>query len=68
MSRALPSLAVLLVLAPALAAQDNTGPTAEAYLNVKVPADAKLQIGDRLTQQTGEMRRFVTRPLRNENK
>ena len=41
-------------------AQDNTGPTEPAYLNVKVPADAKLQIGDHLTQQTGEMRRFVT--------
>ncbi len=60
MFRALPSLAVLVLLAPALTAQDNSGPTAEAYLNVKVPADAKLQIGDRLTRQTGEMRRFVT--------
>ncbi len=60
MSRVLTALAVLLLAAPALVAQDNTGPAQEAYLNVKVPADAKLTIGERLTQQTGEMRRFVT--------
>src|SRR5262245_61046607 len=66
MSRSLPSLAVLAVLllpAPALVAQDNTGPAEPAYLTIKVPADAKLQIGDRLTQQTGETRRFVSPPL-----
>jgi uncharacterized protein (TIGR03000 family) len=60
MSRVLTALAALLLAAPALVAQDNNGPTEPAYLNVKVPAGAKLQIGDRLTQQTGEMRRFVT--------
>jgi uncharacterized protein (TIGR03000 family) len=54
------ALAALLLAAPALVAQDNTGPTEPAYLNVKVPADAKLTIGDRVTQQTGETRRFVT--------
>jgi uncharacterized protein (TIGR03000 family) len=56
----LTALAALLLAAPALVAQDNNGPTEPAYLNVKVPADARLRIGDRLTQQTGEMRRFVT--------
>ncbi|HEX5271699.1 MAG TPA: TIGR03000 domain-containing protein, partial [Gemmataceae bacterium] len=60
MSRVLTALAALLLAAPALVAQDNPGPTEPAYLNVKVPADAKLQVGDHLTQQTGEMRRFVT--------
>ena len=53
-----PALAALLLPAPALVAQDNTGPTEPAYLKVKLPADAKLQIGDRLTQRTGEMRRL----------
>lgn len=68
MSRSLISLAAplaglaALLLTPALVAQD-TGPAEPAYLNVKVPADAKLQIGDRLTQQTGEMRKFVSPPL-----
>jgi uncharacterized protein (TIGR03000 family) len=69
MSRSLPpvvalvaGLAALLLLAPALVAQD-TGPAEPAYLTVKVPADAKLQIADRLTQQTGTTRRFVSPPL-----
>jgi uncharacterized protein (TIGR03000 family) len=60
MSRVLTALAALLLAAPALVAQDNTGPTESAYLNVKVPADARLLIGDRLTRQTGATRRFVT--------
>ena len=66
MSRSLLSLAVLAALllpAPALVAQDNTGPAEPAYLTVKLPADAKLQIGDRLTQQTAATRRFVSPPL-----
>ena len=66
MSRSLISLAALagfatLLLAPPLVAQqDNPGPAEPAYLTVKVPANAKLQIGDRLTQQTGETRRQTT--------
>ena len=59
----LAALAALLLPVPALLAQDNSGPAEPAYLNVKVPADAKLQIGDRITQQTGETRRFVTPAL-----
>jgi uncharacterized protein (TIGR03000 family) len=69
MSRSLTCLAVLaglatLLLAPPLVAQqDNTGPAEPAYLTVKVPDGATLQIGDRLTRQTGEVRRFVSPPL-----
>jgi uncharacterized protein (TIGR03000 family) len=68
MSRSLLCLAVLAglaaaVLAPPLVAQQDAGPAAEAYLTVKVPPGARLQIGDRLTQQTGELRRFVSPPL-----
>jgi uncharacterized protein (TIGR03000 family) len=60
MSRVLTAFAALLLAAPALVAQENNGPTEPAFLNVKVPADAKLQIGDHVTQQKGAMRRFVT--------
>jgi uncharacterized protein (TIGR03000 family) len=63
MSRVLTALAALLLLAPALVAQDNPGPTEPAFLNVKVPSGARLLIGDHLTRQTGEMRRFVTPAL-----
>jgi len=59
----LAGLATLLVAPPLLAQQQDPGPAEPAYLTVKVPADAKLQIGGRLTQQTGEVRRFVSPPL-----
>jgi uncharacterized protein (TIGR03000 family) len=68
MSRSLTRLAVLAWLAtpllalPLVAQQDDTRPAEPAYLRVKVPADAKLQNGDRLTQQTGEVRGFVSPP------
>ncbi len=52
------------LLAPPLPAQPpDPGPAAEAYLTVKVPPDARVQIGDRLTRQTGELRKFVSPPL-----
>ena len=60
---ALAGLATLLVAPPLVAQQQDPGPAEPAYLTVKVPANAKLQIGDRLTQQTGEVRRFVSPPL-----
>jgi uncharacterized protein (TIGR03000 family) len=68
MSRSLISLAALaglatLLLAPALLAQSDPGPAEPAYLTVKVPASAKVQIGDKVTQTTGEVRRFVSPPL-----
>jgi uncharacterized protein (TIGR03000 family) len=52
-----------LLLAPPLFAQADPGPAAEAYLTIKVPPDARVQIGDRLTRQTGELRKFVSPPL-----
>lgn len=60
MSRVLTALAAVLALAPALAAQETAGPTEPAFLNVKVPAGARLLIGDHLTRATGTTRRFVT--------
>jgi uncharacterized protein (TIGR03000 family) len=68
MSRSLISLAALaglatLLLAPALLAQSDPGPAEPAYLTVKVPASAKVQIGEKVTQTTGEVRRFVSPPL-----
>jgi uncharacterized protein (TIGR03000 family) len=59
----LAALAALLVLPAAAVAAEDTGPTQPAYLTVRVPADAKLQIADKMTQQTGEVRQFVSPPL-----
>ncbi len=55
-------LTAFVLAAPALVAQDQ-GAADPAYLNVKVPATAKLEIQGRLTLATGEMRRFVSPPL-----
>src|SRR5262245_10567008 len=60
---ALAGLALVLLAPPLVAQQQDPGPAEPAYLTVKVPADAKLQIGGRLTPQTGEVRRFVSPPL-----
>jgi uncharacterized protein (TIGR03000 family) len=55
-------LMALLLLAPALVGQDQ-GPAQEAFLDVRLPANAKLEIQGRLTTRTGENRRFVSPPL-----
>lgn len=60
---ALAGLATLLAAPPLVAQQQDPGPAEPAYLTVKVPAGATLQIGDRVTRQTGETRRFVSPPL-----
>ena len=64
MFRLLGPLAVLagLILAPPLVAQE-TGPAEPAYLNLKVPADAEVRIGNQLTTKTGTLGQFVTPPL-----
>lgn len=55
-------LMALLLLAPTLVGQDQ-GPAQEAFLDVRLPANAKLEIQGRLTTRTGENRRFVSPPL-----
>lgn len=55
-------LMAILLVAPMTVGQEQ-GPAEPAYLNIKVPATAKLEIQGRLTQQTGELRRFVSPPL-----
>jgi uncharacterized protein (TIGR03000 family) len=64
MSRLLRFLALItgLLLSQPLAAQD-AGPTAPAYLKVKVPADAQVRVEGRLMTQSGELREFVSPPL-----
>jgi uncharacterized protein (TIGR03000 family) len=48
----------LLVLVPALQSQETTAKTAPARLVVRVPAGAKLTIGDTPTKATGAVRKF----------
>ena len=52
----------LVVLAAPQARCDDK-PTEPAYLNVKVPANAKLEIEGRPTMATGELRLFMSPPL-----
>jgi len=68
MSRKLPFLSVGLVALVALigvnvSSADDTGATKPAYLTVKLPADAVLEIEGRLTKSTGAERSFVSPPL-----